>query len=70
MKLLINFFLSSNPFKYLIPQSAFNFPARFIHISDICTSKFNLLSKLRLFEDHFFGSHCQLLLPETFLGYY
>ena len=40
-------FLSSNPVKYPILQSAFSCPALLLHNLDICSSKFSLLSTSR-----------------------
>ena len=84
MKLFINVFLSFSLIKYPILQSAFSCPALLSYNLDIFSSKFSLRSTSRpynvtlseevmtfsskAFEDYFFGSSCQLLLTETFLG--
>ena len=47
MKLFINIFLSSNPNKCPILQSAFSCPALLLHNLDMCSSKFSLLSTSR-----------------------
>ena len=47
MKLFINNFLSSNPNKCPILQSAFSCPALLLHNLDMCSSKFSLLSTSR-----------------------
>ena len=44
MKLFINIFLTSNPNKWPILQSAFSCPALLLHNLDMCSSKFSLLS--------------------------
>ena len=47
MKMLINIFLSSDPIKCAIMQSAFSCHALSLHNLDICSWKFSLLSESR-----------------------